>query len=122
MCVFPPHFESYIERSQQWRGRKTQLLLSHIKPQKEVSSSIVSRWLKDTIALAGINTDVFKWHSSKSAASAGAGLAGASIYDILTMGSWSNESSWPKFYDKMVGYFSRRIFPEQIGSKKMIRL
>ena len=106
--------ESYIERSRQWRGSKTQLLLSHIKPHKEVSSSTVSRWLKDTIALAGIDTNVFKGHSSRSAASAGAGLAGASISDILTMGSWSNESTWQKFYNKPV------ISPEESFQSKLL--
>lgn len=54
LCVVTT-FQTYVQRARGWRGNgQTQFLLGHIKPHKEVSSSTVSRWLKDVIALAGI--------------------------------------------------------------------
>ena len=52
--------------------------------------------------LAEIDISVPKGHSSRSAASSEAELAATSISDILSMGSWSNESVWQKYYNKPV--------------------
>ena len=102
LCVTTT-LQVYVDRSEAWRdANKTQLLLSFIKPHKEVSRSTISRWIKETLKIAGINTEIFKGHSSRSAASTGAGLAGASTSDILNMGSWSSECTWQKFYNKPI--------------------
>ena len=68
----------------------------------EVCRSTISGWLIKVLNLAGIDSSVFKGRSSRSAASSGAELAGASITDILSMGSWSNETVWRKYYNKPV--------------------
>ena len=49
--------------------------------------------------LAGIDTSIFKGNYSRSSASSGADLTGASISNVLSMGSWSNESVWQKYYN-----------------------
>ena len=64
--------------------------------------------------LAGIDTSVFKGHSSHSAATSGAKLAGASISDILTMGSWSNEIVWQKYCNKSI------LTPEASFQRKLL--
>lgn len=102
LCVTTT-LQVYVNRSKAWRdANKTQLLLSFIRPHKEVCRSTISRWIKEVLKIAGINTELFKGHSSRSAASTGAGLAGASTSDILNMGSWSNECTWQKFYNKPI--------------------
>ena len=63
-----------------------------MNPHKEVCRSTISGWIIKVLNPAGIDTSVFKGHSSRSATSSGAELAGASITDILRMGSWSNET------------------------------
>ena len=55
-------------------------------------SKTISDWMMKVLNLAGIDTSEFKEHFSCSVALSGAELAGASISDILSMGSWSNES------------------------------
>ena len=106
----------YIERSKEWRNDlKTQLLLSYIKPHDEVTSSTVSGWIKKVIGLAGINTEVFTGHSSRSASSTGASLTGASVSDILKMGSWSQESVWQRFYNKPI------ITPEESFQNNLLK-
>ena len=82
--------------------KKTQLLLGHISPYVEVQSCTISRWLKETLKVAGIDVDTFKGHSTRSASSSKAGVSGLSISDILKRGSWSSESTWQQFYNKPV--------------------
>lgn len=92
-----------IQRTKPWRtDQKKQLLLRYVNPHKEVYSSTISGWIIKVLNLAGIHTSVFKEHSSHSAASSGAELAGALISGILSMGSWSDESLRQKFCNKHV--------------------
>ena len=63
-------------------------------------SSTISGWTIKVLNLAGIDTSEFKAHYSRSVASSGAELAGASVSEILIMGSWSNESVWQKYFNK----------------------
>ena len=88
-----------IQRTKPWRtDQKKQLLLSYVNPHKEVYSSTISGWIMKVLNLAGIHTSVFKEHSSHSAASSGAELAGALISGILR----SDESLRQKFCNKHV--------------------
>jgi len=48
--------------------------------------------MKKVLSLAGIDINMFKGYFSRPEASSGAELAGSSISEILSMGSWSNES------------------------------
>ena len=73
-----------------------------MNPHKEVCSSTISGWIIKVLNLARIDTSVLKGHSSRSAASSGSELAGASFSIILSMGSWSNESVWQKYCNKPV--------------------
>ena len=94
----------YDRRTKAWRGETgdKQLLISYVKPHRGVTSSTISRWIKKIIGLAGFNIEVFKGHSSRSASSISADLSGTSVADILKMGSWSNASTWQRFYNKPV--------------------
>ena len=46
--------DAYLDRTKVWRDGKNQLLLSLIQPHKEVCSSIISHWLKETLVLSGL--------------------------------------------------------------------
>ena len=58
----------YINRSKLWResNHEKQLLLSSIRPHNTVVSRTISGWLKKILKQAGINTDLFKAHSTRS--------------------------------------------------------
>ena len=60
-------------------------------------SSTISRWIKNVLTEAGIDTKNFKGHSTRSASTSKAGLAGLSVTDILERGSWTNASTWKRF-------------------------
>ena len=55
-----------------------------------------------------------KGYSSRSGASSWTKIAGASISDILSMVSWSNESVWQKYYNKPV------LKPEASFQRKLL--
>ena len=85
----------YIKRTYQWCAEKrlSQLLLSFIQPYVEVSSSIVSRWIKEALKLTEIDVCIFKGYSTRVACSSTASKTGLSLGNILARGSWSSSST-----------------------------
>ena len=49
---------------------------------------------------AGVNTEIFKAHSVRSASTSAAAAAGITTGDILKAADWSNESVFQRFYHK----------------------
>ena len=67
--------------------KQKQLLLSHINPHREVSSSTISRWIKVTLELSGVTElGSFSGHSTRSASTSKADLSGLAVTDILNRG------------------------------------
>ena len=87
--------DCYIERTSIWRekNRTSQLLVSFIKPHNAAAKSTVADWVKQILIMSGINTDIFKRHSTRSASLSHARLSGLSLSDILKRGSWSNKTT-----------------------------
>lgn len=87
LCVCH-HIDIYLERSSSWRSESFQLLLSFVKPHKPVKS------------LSGIDTNIFKWHSTRSASSSKASVQGVPMKEILKRGHWSSTTTFEKTYKK----------------------
>ena len=49
---------------------------------------------KEILKKTGVDVDVFKGHFTRSASTSKACLSDISVDDILSRGSWSNESTW----------------------------
>ena len=58
--------------------------------------------LKRLLGKAGINTDLFKAHSTRSTSSSKASVGGVPLVEILKRGSWSHHSTWQRFYNKHI--------------------
>jgi len=104
ICVVKA-IKDYVHRSSIWRNKNvpSQLFLSHTNPHKPVSSDTIARWLKETLKDAGINTDIFTAHSTRSASTSKAKAQGATIEEILNRGTWSSKThTWQKYYRKEV--------------------
>ena len=101
MCVCN-HIELYIKKTEVIRQKETQLLISYIKPHKAISTSTVSRWVMSMLSAAGIDTKTFTAHSTRSASSSKAKVQGVPIKDILKRGSWSNSSTFERFYSREI--------------------
>ena len=53
----------YLSRTKPLRGKVANLFISFVRPYKPVSKSTVSRWVKTTLGLAGVDLTRFKPHS-----------------------------------------------------------
>ena len=105
--------DSYLERNNAWGVGESQFLVSHIKPHKPVSPSTVFRWLGQVLAMVGINTEVFKAHSIRSASSSKTELTGVSLIDIIKQGHWSQTSTFQKFYRKSIKEYDTLFFNQE---------
>ena len=87
-----------------WRENnlESRLFLSFVKPNKAVTTSTITLWLKEVLRTVGVGTTVFTGHSIRSASSSKAFAKGASIQDILKCGNWSRVSTWQYFYHKSI--------------------
>lgn len=68
-----------------------------MKPRVEFSSSIVSRWIKETLNLSGVNITKFKGHSTRTVPSSKIRSTGLLVSDVLNRGSWCQKSTWQRF-------------------------
>lgn len=99
LCVYRT-LEAYLEITAKLRS-SSKLLVSYVKPHNAVGSSTISRWIKSTLTLAGIDTQTFSAHSTRCAATSKA--CGSVPTDvILATAGWNEESTFRKFYDKPV--------------------
>ncbi|KAG1526955.1 hypothetical protein G6F52_001971 [Rhizopus delemar] len=66
---------------------------------RPISLVTIANWIKDSLKEAGINTDVFKAHSLRSAANTKAISNGASIHSVRMHANWSlNSDTFEKYY------------------------
>ena len=57
MCL--SNFGDLLSKRESWGTQESQALVSFVKLHKSVSSSTVSRWLKEGLSMAGIDTMMF---------------------------------------------------------------
>lgn len=79
----------------------TKLLVSYIKPYNPVTSSTIGRWIKTVLQKAGINTQIFSAHSTRSASTSKA-VTSVSADVVLKTAGWSEESIFRRFYKRPV--------------------
>ena len=99
LCVYTT-LEHYLKVKESLR-KSSQLLVSYVKPHDNVCSSTIGRWLKTSLAQAGIDIHVYQAHSTRSASTSKA--AGSLPVDaVMKLAGWSQESTFRKYYDKTV--------------------
>ena len=96
------YLAEYIRRTVDLRAQMTSLLLTIKKPHRPATKNTISRWVKETMTLAGIDTAVYGPHSVRSASTSAAKRGGASIQDILDTAGWSNATTFAKFYNREI--------------------
>ena len=106
LCVVNT-LQDYLDRTKNFRARsdkyvRHQLLLSFVEPHKPVVSCTIAGWLLKLMAEAGINTDEFKAHSTRGAATSKAAAKGLSCKEILNMAKWKKKSTFVKHYRKEI--------------------
>lgn len=101
LCVAST-LDEYIKRTAPMRGDENQLFISTIKPHNKVSKATISRWIKTVMKAAGINTDIFKPHSTRAASTSKAQSCDVPINSILKAASWKRDSVFHRFYNRNI--------------------
>lgn len=118
ICAYPhdrklclvDHIRRYLYLTASLR-KDDKLFIGLIKPHNAISRSTFSRWVKDTLALAGIDTVKFSAHSTRAASTSAAAKGGTPMELILKAAAWSSESTFQRFYNKpLTGSFSEAIY------------
>ena len=97
--------QTYLERTEELRTsvrQKSHLLLSFTKPHNPVAPCSIGRWLKTIMEMAGVDTSVFKAHSTRSASTSKAKAQGLSVEQIVNRAHWSTAATFYRFYHKDV--------------------
>ena len=93
--------KSYLKRTGKLRT-SSKLLISYLKPYKAVSKQTISRWIKKVMFEAGIDTEIFKSHSTRAAACSKLKNNSVPIEEIIETAGWANAKCFKKFYDKVI--------------------
>ena len=104
----------YLERTKLLRpDSTTRLFLSYTKPHRPVSRDTISRWVRTTMAAAGLDTNLYKPHSTRAASSSAAALKATPIDIILNTAGWSSAKTFAKYYHKHIqqntGQYSNNV-------------
>lgn len=94
--------KEYLERNKPLRGDITSLFVTYVKPYKAASKDTISRWIKTTLKLAGIDMTRFKPHSIRSSSTSAAAIAKVPVDTILRTAGWSGHCTFAKYYKKPI--------------------
>ena len=98
--------KAYSDRTAQLRHADAyKLFISQRKPHKSVVSQTLARWMKNIMAAAGIDTSMFKQHSTRSASAAWLedSTKSMSVAQICKLAHWSAlTTTYRKFYRRIV--------------------
>ena len=96
LCVATT-LNEYIKRTKILRN-STKLFVSYCKPHEPVGKDTISRWVRTMLCMAGVNTELFKAHSTRAAATSTANVKHIPITSIMKAAHWSNDCTFRKFY------------------------
>ena len=91
-----------MQRTKSLRTAGGGLFISPYKPHRAVSAATIGRWIKFTMYQAGIDVEVFKAHSTRSASVSAANRNGVNVSHIMKTAGWKNADTFGKFYNKPV--------------------
>lgn len=106
----------YMKRTEGQRTNSdvtNNLLLTHKKPFHNATAQTISRWIKKTMLEAGIDTNLFKPHSTRHASTSMACKKGITYDTIRLAAGWTEKSkTFAKFYNRPLkeqGSFAKAV-------------
>jgi hypothetical protein len=79
------------------------LFISTKKPHGKVSAQTISRWIKNTLEVSGIDVTIFTAHSTRHASTSKAHKLGVNLDLIRKTAGWSGTSTtFARFYNKVI--------------------
>lgn len=107
---------AYFKRTSSLRKETKQLLICHTKPHGPASRDTLSRWIKQPMKAAGLNTNAFKPYSTRGVATSAANASLVPLQVIMNSAEWRSDSTFAKFYDQPVQ--TEHTFAEAIPEQK----
>ena len=119
LCVFTC-LRHYLKRTKQICS-STKLFISTHSPHGGVTKDTLARWIKLILMKSGIDTKVFKPHSTRAAASSAA-VRSTDISLVLQTAGWSSERTFAMFYNKPIqrGDASSQFAASVLSSKPFL--
>ena len=99
LCVVK-YLREYISRTHSIRAKEQYLFISHKKPYRRVTTQTIARWIKEVMEAAGIDTQIYKAHSTRAASTSAADKSNFPVSHILAQAGWTNERTFRKYYNK----------------------
>ena len=100
LCVVRT-LKSYLDKTEELRGENVRnLFISTQPPFRQAHTSTLARWTKETLANAGIDTTVFKAHSTRGASTSKLAALHIPVREIMAKAQWKSESVFRQFYQK----------------------
>lgn len=95
--------QTYINRTANIRNSIDKLFLTYKKPIKAATTQTLARWIKVVLSKSGIDTSIFKAHSTRHASTSAAERQGMNIDVIRQTAGWSENSKvFALFYKRPV--------------------
>lgn len=91
LCIVGPH-----------RKQIKQLLISLNRPFHAITRDTVARWTLHTLKAAGVDTQVYKSHSTRGASASATRASGVNINLIMKHAGWRCEESFARHYNKQL--------------------
>ena len=99
LCIVR-YVKHYYERTRPLREKENSFFISYTRPHKRVTTQTLSRWIKNCMQRAGVDTGIYKAHSTRAASTSAAAKAELPLDQILVRAGWSSEKTFRKFYRK----------------------
>ena len=99
--------KEYLKRRAEYSVAHAKFLFANVNPYGPPHKDAIARWVKNTLAQAGVNTKCFSSYSCRYSASSKADKMGVDLDTVLKIGSWSRQSTFRKFYSKELEYMDK---------------
>lgn len=109
--------QEYLKRTNDLRKtseQKQHLFIAYTKPHKPIVACSVARWLKCVMAMANIDTNVYKAHSTRAASTSKAIVQGLSTSQIIGYANWARVTTFNKFYHKPIVSNAKSSFQQKV--------
>ena len=88
--------DQHIDRTSSLQGEEQQLFGSYAQPHHGVSKDTISRWIKTVTQQDGVDTTVFKPHSTRAASTSKAYGCNVSLPAVMKAASWTSDCVFNK--------------------------
>ncbi len=100
LCIVT-YTKEYLKRTKPIRNSEY-LMIGTQKPYKQISKDRLGKWIKNVMGCAGIDTKIYKPHSTRSASTSKLNQINIPIHEIMAKIGWSRADTFRTYYKKPI--------------------